>query len=401
MDTEVQDAPPASSTGTDSAAASPAQGAPAVTPAATGAQAETTPPAKTELEEFQADVAKATGKDVTKATDEESDQSAAESKTDTETDATKTDEPAAEEKVEGEESEALSQAQETKAKLTERPEWQAATKIADKLGKAAGVEMRGIMRGLFKTQHDLNVQVEKAKPAVEFVQEVLQSVGGNEQGVANIRHLIKVNDSDPAKAVPMFEMLLADAKKRAGLVLQSPELLTESQKLDEAVKAGVMDQADADKRKAELLELQKARTGTERTQAQSAAEREREQRTQSEQATQKAVAEVNAAESNWVNAKLKADPDFIAVQSIHDAFAKQNALDFWSKHQRFPNPKESVELLEKSLKAAKAEAAKFRPKPKAVVPIGGGNGSSSEHRQQPTTEFEQFQADVESAKKRH
>ncbi|MDE2100600.1 MAG: hypothetical protein KGL39_25375 [Patescibacteria group bacterium] len=315
---------------------------------------------------------------------------------------TKTDEVAAEKKDETAETEgkveteekALSQEQEPKS-FKDRPEWQRLAKLD--VPEAAKKVIRGTLRELYTQQEQLVGEIEKSKPAVEIYQELHQSVGGNPQGIANIRKLMQY-EKNPAEAVPMFELLLNDAKKRAGMVLQSPELLTEAQTLKKQLDEGQIDQPAFDKRNIELLELQKAKVGTERTTAELQAERDRQQRAQAEQKTQQAVTEINQAEENWSNAKSKTDPDFAAVQTLHSAFAKDNSLNFWNQNKRLPNAKEAVEILEKSLKMAKAEAAKFRPKQKPIVPVtAGGNGSSATTRQKPMTDFEKFEATVDAA----
>ena len=304
-------------------------------------------------------------------------------------------EPEAEVKAEPKESDALLQESNLKVPNEQRPEWNKLVGIGDKLGKAAGKEVREVLREIYRKEARYVAEIEKSKPAVEVVQEMYQSVGGDQQGFTNMRTLIREFDANPDKAIPMLEVLIADAKKRAGMVLQSPELLTESQNLDKQVEEGLIDQPAADKRKSELLELQKSRTATERTAAQQQAERDRQQRAQSEQATQQAVTEINQAEASWSEAKAKSDPDFKAVQTLHSAFAKDNSLDFWNTNHRLPNAKEAVEILEKSLKQAKAEAGKFRPKPAAKSVVrDNGHGSSTQHRQQPKNAREQIEADI-------
>ena len=323
----------------------------------------------------------------------------AELKPEAEEAAPKTDEPEAEVKAEDESPEALSQESKIGVPNDQRPEWQKLTAIGDKLGKTAGKEVREVLRGIYRNEAALAKQVEQFKPAAQVVDEMRKSVGGSEQGFTNMRNLIRNFDSDPANAVPMLETLLNDARKRAGLVLHDSALMTEAQKLDQQVADGLIEQAQADARKAELLELQKAKMVTTQTAQQQQAERDRQQRAQIEAATQKAAAEINTAESAWTDAKAKNDPDFAAVQTLFNAFAKENALVFWNENnQRMPSAKDAVEILEKSLKQAKAEAGKFRPKPAArTVVRDNGNGSSTQHRQQPKNAREQIEADIKAA----
>jgi hypothetical protein len=394
MSVEVIDAPAGTSPATETATEEIAQGAPEVTPASPGDHAETTPPAKTELEEFKDVVAKAAGVEPTKPEPEaEAEEPAAKVE----------DEPVAEEATEDKGSDALSQEKTgvVPEKLTDRPEWRKLTEIGDKLGPAAGKEVRATLRSMFKTQHDLTQQVEKAKPAVEVVQEMFQSVGGSEQGFTNMRHLIKSYDADPAAAVPMLEMLLTDARKRAGLVIHSPELLTEAQKLDQQVQDGMMEQADADRRKQELLELQQARTVSERTKQQQQAERDRQQRAQGQQKQQSAINEIKTAADAWRKETVAKDPDYLALESLHTSRTMLLAEQKVQELGRMLTGKEARAVADQALKEVKAEVGKLLPKKTAKVAINGDGGSSGETRRQPGNEFEEFKATVAKAVERH
>ncbi len=82
-------------------------------------------------------------------------------------------------------------------------------------------------------------------------------------------------------------------------------------------------------------------------------------------------------------------------------FCQLRTSRFEREHGRWPNPTEATQILEDSLKQAKATALKYRGKPKERTAITGGNGSSGNNRQQPMTEYEQFKADVEAAQNRN
>jgi hypothetical protein len=395
LDNEVVEAAQAdTSSATENAAEETAQVVPTESTTDSGVQAEPTPPADKKFDEFDKMVDKAIGEPKKPAAETEVEEAAPE----------KTDEQDAD-KDAAKDADVLSQDKKDEVvpeRLTERPEWKSLTAIADKLGKAAGKETRKVLREIYKREYDLTQTVEKSKPAVEVVQEMFQSVGGSEQGFANMRQLIKSFDSDPQGAVPMLETLLNDAKKRAGMVLQSPELLSEAQQLDQQVKDGLIEPDAAEKRKKELLELEQARMGQTRTKAQTEAQRQAQANAEQQRKTQIASTEINQAEESWTADKLKNDPDFSVVQNSFNAFAKVYALEFWNKGLGMPNAKQSVEILEKALKTAKDEAGKFRPKPTAKKPVlSGGSGSSGNNRQQPTTELERFDAIVERAIARH
>ena len=401
MDEEIIDeSAAATSAATETAPAPSAQGDTEVTPASTntGDPAATTPPASesapSELEEFKAEVARAVGQTPAKTQESEA--------TTTET-AAKTDEQSAE-KGEGEETKTdLSQPDnKSPEKLTDRPEWQAITKIADKVGKEEGKAARSMLRELYKREYDLGQQLTNAKPAVEVVQEMFQAVGGNQQGFANMRHLIKSFDADPANAVPMLKTLLADAEKRAGLVLQSPELLTEAQQLDKAVEDGVLDRTAADKRKRELLELEQARTGQRRTQQQTEAQRQLAQRSQGEARAKAAVAEIETAANAWEKEKLANDPDYLPLKNLHTSRTFQLAEAEVQKLGRMLTGAEARKVADKALAEVKAEVGQLLPRKAARQAInGGGNGSSGTTRQTPMTELDEFRQEVEAAQKRH
>lgn len=402
MDEEVTGATAGTPPATETAAVKPAQAAPEVTAASPGAPAESTPTAtETELAEFKATVAEAIGNEKGSSTESKADGGD-----------TKTDEPVAA-KAE-DDPEALSQESKDQdlavkgpdgkapVKLTERPEWQKLTAIADKVSPEAGKEVRAVLRQMFKGQHDLQVLVEKAKPAQEVVREMLQSVGGSEVGFGNMRKLITTFDRDPAGAVPMLERLLGDARQRAGLVLQSPEFVTEAKALDQQVADGSLTKEAADKRKAEMIEVERTRADNKRATQRTQTE-EQQRKTQETQAKiQAQVASINQAEADWAAAKKKIDPDFELVADVHAAFAQQNSLDFWNTHKRLPSVTESTEILEKSLKQAKEKLARLRPTPKAKAALTtNGDGSSGNNRQTPQTELEEFKAEVEKATRRN
>ncbi len=287
-------------------------------------------------------------------------------------------------------------------KLTDRPEWQALTKIADRVGPEAGRETRRMLREFYRREHALNQTVERLKPAGEMLADIRRSVGGSEQGFNNMRHLIRSFESDPKGAVPMLQLLLGDAMKRAGLVLQSPDLMREAGELDRQVRDGSVQPTAAEKRRRELLELEQARVSTRQTTARAQAEQARQQTERVQGELTRATQAINQTEAGWAADKLRSDPDYAAVQRLHGVFAQQNALDFFNQHQRLPSATEAVALLEKSLSEAKAEAGRFRPKPRALSPVtGGSNGSSGKTRQQPASEYDEFRDDVESALKRH
>lgn len=344
-----------------------------------------------------------------------------------ETEAPKQDEPEAEEKDEAKDSEVLSQESSASVKIPneKRPEWQKLVSIGDKLGKAAGKEVREVLRDIYRKEAKYVEQIEKSKPAMEVFQEIHKSVGGNEVGIANIRQLIRDTMDNPEATIAPLGMLLMDGvsrsskipdakqieavekilntmKERAGMVFTNPDRLKESRELDEQLRQGLVEPDAVEKRKAELLKLERAEAIEKQSGRESeriASERKAIGEQEQNRTQQRQVEEINKVESNWVETKTKSDPDFAAVQNLFSMFVERNSLEFWNKNKRLPSSAEvAPEILEKSLKMAKAEALKFRPKPEAKKPVtNGSHGSSAQHRQQPKNSREEIEAIVQEA----
>jgi hypothetical protein len=327
MEIESKDATAESSTATGGATDQSAQGAAAeVSPASLeGAQGDSPAP-KTELEEFKAAVATATGKEPAKpaesktqgeeAAPEATDESEAAGQTEgEETENQHEEDLSQDEKDQAEQAQAEGEGESAPARNDQRPEWKALTHIADKLGPTAGKEARKVLRGMFKRESELQQSIAKIQPSVEIVNELFESVGSDAGAFNNMRNVITTFAHDPARAVPMLEKLVADAKSRAGMVLQSPELLTEAQELDQQVAEGIITKAAADKRKAELLELESARSGQKRTQQQIDQEKQRAEQTKAQATRQTQVKALVDAGNAWEKETAGKDPDYAKVKS--------------------------------------------------------------------------------------
>lgn len=355
-----------------------------------GDPADQTPPASgvdDDLAEFKKTVTEIVGKP------EEKTESTETAKTDEA--APKTDGPEA-----AKPGEAVTDALSQQLKLTERPEWKDLTAIADKVSPEAGKQVRAALRGMYKREYDLGQLVEKAKPAQAVVREMWQSVGNSEQGFNNMRALIVNFDRNPQACVPMLQKLLSDAQQRAGLVIQSPEYVTEIKSLEQQVQDGTLTQEAFDRRKKEMLEVEGARASSKTATTAKASAEKTEQAKAAQAKMQQTIESLNKAEADWTANKLKTDPDFEAVQEMLGLYVNRNSQDFANTHKRVPTVAEANELLEKSLKQAKEQAGKFRPPARARrVVTDNGNGSSGNNRQQPATELDEFKQTVEQSHK--
>ena len=296
---------------------------------------------------------------------------------------------------------ALSQSESDKP-FTERPEWQALTKLGDRLGKNEGAEVRKTLRSLMERETTLAKSVEQARPAQEAVQELVSLAGGSVEAFNGMRNFIRQFNTDPAGAVPLVEKLLADAKQRAGLVIQSPDLLTESQKLEKDLADGNITEDYAKQRRRELTELETHRATLKRTQGQTEAQR---QQADQQAETQRFTTEIKAideVEGAWLARKKTGDPDFAKVEPFLPEAMEVAAHAFKAANRRNPTVAEAKQILETVYKTTKAKLAGVIPRRSTAPsqPIRD-EGTSRNTRRQPMTEQEQFQADLDAARKRN
>ena len=348
------------------------------------------------LAEIDARIAKATGAET----------EAKPSEATSEADAPKQDEPEAGDKPEAK-PDALSQESKTDAvaddslkPFAERAEWQALTKIGDKLGKEAGAEVRKTLRAVFERETRLTQSLEQAKPAVEMYQEMYSLAGNNVQGVQGTMNLIRQFEHDPKAALVILEKLADDARARAGLKISSPDILTKVQQIEKDAADGLITAEQAEERKKELSELESLRFSQKRAATQSEQQKREQQQTKAQAEEAKLFQSLVDAENQWEAAKSKSDPDFKLVEPLYGKFAQLATANFQREKNRWPTVAEGKQILDKAYADAKAEALKFKPvrKSKEVV---RDDGSSRNTRHQPMTDEERFMANFDRAVKNH
>jgi hypothetical protein len=244
--------------------------------------------------------------------------------------------------------------------------------------------------------------VEQARPAQEAVQELVSLAGGSVEAFNGMRNFIRQFNTDPAGAVPFVEKLLADARQRAGLVIQSPDLLTESQKLEKDLVDGNVTEDYAKQRRKELTELETHRAATKRTQTQIEVQRQQaDQQAQTERFTTEIKA-IDEAEGAWLAGKKTGDPDFAKVEPFLPEAMEVAANAFKVANRRIATVAEAKQILETVYKTTKAKLAGVIPR-RSTAPSQPlrDEGTSRNTRRQPMTEQEQFQADLEAARKRN
>ena len=293
----------------------------------------------------------------------------------------------------------LSHESEIPKPFTERTEWKELTALGDKVGKVEGAKVRQTLRTMLERETTMQRDLLASRPAVEAVQDLIAQ-SGSEQGFRNLQAFIRQYNADPAGSIPMLKTLLADAEKRAGLVIQSADLLTAVQQVDKDLADGAITPEYAAQRKSELTELETHRATAKRITVQTDQQRQEAQRREQATRMQAVNAEINQTEHAWTTAKAKADPDFSAVQPTFDKFAQLEARDFIEREKRAFTAAEGIQILEKAYRDAKADAARYRPRRQAISPTRD-TGLSRNTRHLPQTSEEKYEARYEDAKRRH
>lgn len=304
----------------------------------------------------------------------------------------KTDEPA---KEATKETNALSQEHEEalNKQFVERPEWKA---VLNATPKEKQKDVRQAMRTIYERENALHKQVEQTKPVLQKFERFKRGVG-NEEAVDNTITLIELWQKGDPKAKEMLMVLVNDLDARTGAVLTSPDLKQRNQAIDEALQQGTMDEAEAAQRRNDLLELQKARVTKQQTEKEL---QSRESMTQ-QQRFEAMQQEMETSANEWEKDKIASDPDYPSLKKLVEASAfrigneRQNKLN----GQRLLNGAEIKQIFDEALKEVKAEAEKWKPKPKARTVLNG-NGSSANSRRQPANPQEAFFQRIEELEAR-
>lgn len=200
---------------------------------------------------------------------------------------------------------------------------------------------------------------ELANEAKEYrgIVDEFKRYAGDETGWQNMRQLIRNHAENPAEAVPMLELLLDDARKRAGLVIQSDDI---KQKLDD----GLVDEPTA-------LELEQARMAAQRSKAQA----EAQAKTQAQQAQQAMVTALDHWEAS-VRSRL---PDYDSYQSLVRAKVTEAAAKSYPK-----SPDEAVQMAQAALDDI-TSWVRQRVNPPQARKVSTSSGSSTKANAKPSS----------------
>lgn len=282
--------------------------------------------------------------------------------------------------VKAKEDEVSKEDAEFEKRFTERPEWKATQKL---VAKGKEKEMRGIMRNLYQKQNTLHNQVDKLKPEAERLDRIRKRVG--DEGVENTIRLIESWHDGDEHAEKLLTDLLTDLKARRGTVLSDPDLIQESKELDQQLADGQITPEWAQKRKGELLKLQRSE----------AQRRQSETRTQEvlkkaeHVNVQQLVSERTNAINQWEAGVSRNDPDYPKLQNTVIRYAKAAIAEKQGPNDPLLTPAEMVEVMQESYLAAKKDAKGWQAKPQPHTPVTGGTPSGNK-RPAPRTPEERF-----------
>jgi hypothetical protein len=263
--------------------------------------------------------------------------------------------------------------------------WQKLVKLVP---KGQEKELRAVAREFLTTEHKLKAQVEKARPALEYVDRIKRTGVELENTVA----LVESWQRGDEQAEKILQDLITDLQTRRGTVLSTPELVAESKELDQQLADGMVDETYVTKRKAELLELQKGKAVLKQTEAQKAeAAKQAEQ-----QKLGKLFQACDAAFANWEKAGPLKNPDYTPelkklMMSVGDQFVADKA----NQLGRYLNPAEVVECSQKAYEQVLGAMKSALPKRTVIKAAGTGGNSSTNSRREPTNDRQRWMAKLD------
>jgi hypothetical protein len=259
--------------------------------------------------------------------------------------------------------------------------WQKLVKLAP---RGSEKEFRAVAREFLTQETTLKAQVEKSKPAVEFAERIKRS--GVE--LENTAALIEGWQRGDEAAEKILQDLITDLQTRRGTVLSSPELIAESKELEQQLADGMIDESYANKRRAELLKLQKGDAVIRQTEAQKAEAAKAAQ----QESIGKLFKACDEAFANWEKAGPSKNPDYTPelkklMVSIGDGFVAEKTQQLG----RYLKPAEVVECSQKAYEQVFGAIKSALPKRQAIRSVAGGS-SSTNSRREPTNERERIMA---------
>lgn len=254
--------------------------------------------------------------------------------------------------------------------FNERAEWKGLLALSKDPEKA-----KPLLRQVLQRETALAGQIKQLQPVAELGQR-LRAATKDDTATANAVALVEAWFAGKPEALGMLKELQGDLETRLGQRLTSPDLVAKAAKIDEALEAMHLLPEEAAERKAELLEIEKARAG----QRQAENERKQTESQKQSEAVEKLIEARTVALNQWEELGPLRNPDYAnrpEMQQRVIADAQVKITEREAKLGRMLNPAEMVECAQAAYDDVLKFLTGFLPKPQAQrLPPGGGSSRS-------------------------
>lgn len=248
--------------------------------------------------------------------------------------------------------------------------WQKLVKLVP---KGSEKEFRAVAREFLTQENKLKAQIEKAKPAVDYVERIKRTGVELENTVA----LVEAWQRGDEQAEKILQDLITDLQTRRGTVLSSPELVAESKELEQQLADGLVDEAFYTKRKAELLKLQKGEAVLKQTEAQKAEDAKRAK----QESLGKLFKACDEAFASWEKAGPLKNPDYTPeMKKLMVTVGDQLVAEKSAQLGRYLKPAEVVECSQQAYEQVMKTVKSALPRRTVMKPLTGGTSSTNSRR---------------------
>lgn len=278
-----------------------------------------------------------------------------------------------------------------KKAFDERPEWKKALSLVPR--EQVGT-MRDILRGVLTRENEVLERLETVKPVLASYGRLQTAVGDDPRALDGVITLAELHAKADPRARELLMLLLNDLDSRTGSVLTSPDLKKRGADIDELAEAKVIDAAEAQTRKADLLEIERSRA----TERGARAMEQNLTKTQQRRSFETQQEALNVTCNQWEQETLKSDPDYPSLKEVVEQRAYMIGMEEQQKlKNRLLNTAEMKKILDDALVWSKDQAARFKPAPRARSPLSGSSGGSSAQnsRRAPANAAEEFDQEIE------
>lgn len=256
----------------------------------------------------------------------------------------------------------------TKA-FDERPEWKGILTLAG----ANAEKVKPFLRQVFQRETALAGQIETLKPDAELGGR-LKAAAVDEHAAANAVALVERWFAGDPAALGMLKELSNDLETRLGQTLSSPDLVERARKIDEQVDALKLTSEEAAAKKADLIEIEKARAGTK---AATGKVKQTEQ-AQQQQRVEQIITQRTTALDDWEKLGPLKNPDYASRPKLRERVLNEAKLLVTEREtdlNRVLNASEVVAVAQQAYESVMGFVSEVLPKPREERVTSGGGPS--------------------------